>query len=29
MEAVQHNNVKVPNAVIVSGITDTETDDEL
>nr|XP_055072450.1 zinc finger CCHC domain-containing protein 12-like [Misgurnus anguillicaudatus] len=29
MEAVQHNNVKVPNAVIVSGITDTETDEEL
>lgn len=29
MEAVKHNNVKVPNAVIVSGITDTETDDEL
>lgn len=29
MEAVQHNNVKVPNAVIVSGITNTETDDEV
>lgn len=29
METVQHNNVKVLNAVIVSGITNTETDDEV
>ncbi len=29
MEVIEQENVKVPNSLIVSGITDTERDDDL